>query len=101
MQCLTKGESYENLPNQIQSFFDGLFVINEPYFYALPPTLDTEEYVEYHSELIKSGVCVLRDQCIAGQISVEEFFAEYEELKEQGLQEVIEAGEKAFEIISK
>ncbi len=101
MQCLTKGETYDNLPDQIQSFFDGLFVINEPYFYSLPPTLDTEEYVEYHSELIKSGVCVLRDQCIAGQISVEDFFKEYEELKEKGLQEVIDAGIQAFNIISK
>lgn len=100
MQCLTNGLAYDELTEQVQSFYDGLFVINEPYFYSLPPTLDTEEYVEYHSELIKSGVCVLRDQCIAGQITVEEFFEGYAELKEEGLQEVIEAGQAAYAIIA-
>jgi len=100
MQCLTNGLAYDELTEQVQSFYDGLFVINEPYFYSLPPTLDTEEYVEYHSELIKGGVCVLRDQCIAGQITVEEFFDGYAELKEEGLQEVIEAGQAAYAVIA-
>ncbi len=101
MQCLTKGMAYDDLAEQIQSFYDGLFVINEPYFYSLPPVLDTEAYVEYHGELIKNGVCVLRDQCIAGQISVDEFFEKYQELKDEGLQEVIDQGAAAYAVIAK
>lgn len=100
MQCLVNGQSYEDLTEQVKSFYDGLFVINNPYFYSLPPVLDTEAYVEYHADLIKSGVCVLRDQCIAGQITVDEFFAAYEELKEEGLQEVIDQGNEAYQILA-
>ena len=74
--------------------------MNNDYFYAMPQTLDTDEYVEYHAELITTGVCVLRDQTIAGQMTVDEFFTQYEGLKAQGLQEVIDAGTAAYAVLS-
>ena len=66
----------------------------------MPQTLETEEYVEYRAELITTGVCVLRDQAVAGQLSVDEFFAKYEQLKAQGLQDVIDAGAAAYALLS-
>lgn len=37
--------------------------------------------MEYRAELITTGVCVLRDQTIAGQMTVDDFFTQYESLK--------------------
>ena len=67
----------------------------------MPPTLETSAYNEYRGELIigSSGVCALRDQCVAGQVSVDDFFAKYEELKSRGLEEVIEEGNEAYQKI--
>ena len=64
----------------------------------MPPTLETEAYTDNRSELIigSTGVCALRDQTIAGQLTVDEFFAKYEELKKRGLEDVIEEGAEAY-----
>ena len=96
MQGLFAGVAIEDLDPGAASFYEGLAVVNTGKFYSMPQTLATEEYTEYRAELITTGVCVLRDQCVAGQISVDEFFAKYEELKAQGLQEVIDAGTEAY-----
>ena len=82
------------------SFYNGLAIVNDGHYYAMPQTLETEEYVEYRAELITTGVCVLRDQAVAGQLSVDEFFAKYEQLKAQGLQDVIDAGAAAYALLS-
>jgi putative aldouronate transport system substrate-binding protein len=100
MQCLFAGMTLEDLDDASASFYNGLAVVNNDYFYAMPQTLDTDEYVEYHAELITTGVCVLRDQTIAGQMTVDEFFTQYEGLKAQGLQEVIDAGTAAYAVLS-
>lgn len=67
----------------------------------MPPTLETDAYVEYHGELITggNGVCTLRDQCIAGQLTVDEFFTKYEALKDRGLQDVLDEGNEAYQLI--
>ncbi len=100
-QCLFKGLKQEELDDASQSFYNGLAVVNNDYFYSMPQTLETEAYTEYRGELITgaAGVCVLRDQCIAGQISVEEFQQKYEELKDMGLQEIIDQGAEAYATI--
>ena len=41
-------------------------------------------------------MCSLRDQTIAGQVSVDDFFARYEQLKSRGLEDVIEEGAEAY-----
>ena len=50
--------------------------------------------------MVTTGVCVLRDQTIAGQMTVDDFFTQYESLKAQGLQEVIDAGTEAYALLS-
>ncbi len=100
MQCLFAGESLENLNAAYQSFWNGLNNegVNKGHYYAMPPTLETEAYTEYRGELIigSSGVCALRDQCVAGQLTIDEFFEKYEQLKSRGLEDVIEEGAEAY-----
>ena len=100
MQCLFAGETLENLNAAYKSFWNGLNNegVNKGHYYAMPPTLETEAYAEYRGELIigSTGICTLRDQTIAGQVSVDDFFAKYEELKDAGLGEVIEQGAEAY-----
>ena len=100
MQCLFAGETLENLNAAYQSFWNGLNNegVNAGHYYPMPPTLETEAYNEYRGELIigSSGVCALRDQCVAGQLSVDEFFEKYEQLKSRGLEDVLEEGAEAY-----
>ena len=100
MQCLFAGQGMDALDDASASFYNGLAIVNDGHYYAMPQTLETEEYVEYRAELITTGVCVLRDQAVAGQLSVDEFFAKYEQLKAQGLQDVIDAGAAAYALLS-
>ena len=103
MQCLFAGESLETLNAAYQSFWNGLNNegVNKGHYYAMPPTLETEAYAEYRGELIigSTGICTARDQAIAGQLSVDDFFAKYEELKGEGLSDVIEQGAEAYATI--
>lgn len=101
MQCVFSGKTVDELTVPRKSFYDGLneHGVNDSKYYAMPPTLETEAYVEYRAELITSGVCALRDQCVAGQLSVDDFFAKYEELKGRGLQDIIDQGTEAYALI--
>jgi ABC-type glycerol-3-phosphate transport system substrate-binding protein len=101
MQCLTRGQSYSQLADQVQSFYDGLFTVNKGYYYTMPSTLATDAYTRYRADLITNGVCVLRDRCIAGQISPEEFMRQYQGLKGRGFTQIIEQGAAAYQLIAK
>lgn len=96
MQALFQGAAVDELDDASASFYRGLAIINDGHFYAMPQTLETEAYVEFRTELITTGVCTLRDRTIAGEMSVDDFFAQYEELKAQGLQKVIDEGAAAY-----
>jgi putative aldouronate transport system substrate-binding protein len=100
MQCLFAGQPMDNLDDASASFYAGLAVVNNGKFYSMPQTLATPEYTEYRAELITTGVCVLRDQAVVGQLSVEDFFAQYETLKTRGLQEVIDAGAESYAVLA-
>lgn len=99
-QCLFAGKDTDSLDDASASFYSGLSIVNNGHFYPLPQTLETDAYVEFRAELITTGACVLRDQTVAGQLSVDEFFAQYETLKAQGLQEVLDAGAEAYALLS-
>lgn len=95
-QCLFAGGTVDTLDDASAEFYRGLAIVNNDYFYSMPQVLTTDVYIENAPELITTGVCVLRDQCIAGQISVDDFFTQYEALKARGLQEIIDAGAEAY-----
>ncbi len=99
-QCLFAGKTAAELDDAAQSFYNGLAVVNEGFFYPMPQSLETEAYVEYRAETITGGVCVIRDQTIAGQITVDEFFKQYEALKAMGLQDIIDQGTEAYALLS-
>lgn len=93
MQCLFAGKAKENLSDVQKEIYDGLFVINNEFFYSQPLTIETDSYVKYRSSLITEGVCKLRDKAIRGEISLNEFWTGYELLKEKGLDKVMSDGE--------
>ena len=96
MQCLFAGETKENLTDVQSEIYNGLFVINNDFFYNQPLTIETESYVKYRTSLITEGVCKLRDQAIRGEISLDEFWSGYEQLKEEGVDKIIEDGDKYY-----
>ncbi|MBR3874131.1 MAG: extracellular solute-binding protein [Clostridia bacterium] len=105
MQCVFSGMTVEDLTVPRRSFYDGLRDdgVNIGKYYQMPAVQGTEAYNEYVGELIRggNGICTYRDQCIAGQITIDEFFAKYEELKGRGLQDVIDQGAAAYAEITK
>ena len=92
MQCLFSGKTEEDLTDIQTEAYKGLFVINNDFFYTQPVTIETKNYVKYRTSLITEGICKLRDQAIRGEISLDEFLIGYEQLKEKGLDKVIEDG---------
>ena len=99
-QCLFAGQSEDQLDEASQSFYNGLAVVNEGHFYSMPQVLQTEAWTNYAAETLTTGAAVLRDQCIAGQITVDEFFTKYEALKPMGLQEIIDQGAAAYAMLA-
>lgn len=89
-QCLFAGKSVDEMDELTEEFYKGISVVNNGYFYPYPMTYETPAYTQYRTSLITEGVCKLRNRAIKGEISVEEFFSEYEGLKQRGLQQVID-----------
>ncbi|MGN0741605.1 MAG: hypothetical protein ACI4L8_03075, partial [Candidatus Fimadaptatus sp.] len=90
MQCLFEGKTKEELSDIQKEVYDGLFTLNNEFFYTQPLTIETESYVKYRTSLITEGVCKLRDQAIRGEITQQAFWDGYERLKEKGLAAVID-----------
>lgn len=96
MQCLFSGKTKGDLTDIQTETYNGLFVINNEFFYTQPPTIETDSYVKYRTALITDGVCKLRDQVIRGEIPVREFWTGYDHLKKEGLDQVIADGEAYY-----
>lgn len=83
MQCLFAGKTETELTDIRKETYKGLFTLNNDYFYVQPPTIETSSYVKHRTVLITEGVCKLRDKAIRGKITVDEFFAGYDQLKNE------------------
>lgn len=94
MQILTGGKSYDELAEPMKYFYDALY-LNEPYFYSLVPLFDTENYIEYGSEFTGKLTSIFA-QCIVGELSTEEFYAQYENIKADGWQDIIDEQIEAY-----
>lgn len=97
MQILTQGKTYEELPEEGQFFYDGLFM-NDPYFVNLAPQMSTEAYTMYSADLFPQ-IREWQANVIAGRMTVDEFFTNYEKLKPLGLQEIIDENAAASDRI--
>ena len=100
MQCLFAGKGEQDLTDIQAETYNGLFTVNNAYFYVQPLTLETGSYVQHRTSLITDGVCKLRDQAIRGEISQEAFWSGYEELKSQGLSQVIADGNALYQAMA-
>ena len=100
MQCLFAGKSREELDDVQLETYNGLFIVNNDYFYTQPLTMETDSYVRYRTSLITEGVCKLRDQAIRGEISPDEFWSGYAQLKARGLDRVIADGSARYQSIT-
>lgn len=98
MQYLLGGQTYDDLDDTGKSFVDGL-TVNDGYFYGKAPTFSTDAYVEYNS-LLEQQIS-LRDQYIMGKIDKDTYNKQYQELKDAGLQQVIDEAAAAYEAVTK
>ena len=88
MQILTAGKSYEELTPNMQYFYDALYM-NEPYFYDLVPLFNTASYVEYGAELTSKLTSIFA-RTVVGELTVDQFYAEYDNIKAEGWQDIID-----------
>ena len=94
MQILTAGKDYDDMAPSFQLFYHAL-MDNEPYFYAVVPLFTTESYVEYGSELTGKLTSAFA-QCVVGEITVDEFYTQYNAIKAQGWQQIIDEQIEAY-----
>lgn len=101
VQVFTKGMSEEEMDHVAREFSKGA-VYNENEYYGQAPviTFTGEAYVEYYADLSEQ-VKSLEAQAIAGNISIDEFFTQYESLKGQGLQEIIDEAAASYDAVMK
>lgn len=89
------GNSYEESTPETQLFYDALY-IGEGKFFNQTPTMNTEAHLEYATDIFSQLGSALAE-CVAGVISVEDFWARYENLKSSGLSEILEQGNAAWQ----
>jgi len=99
MQVLLGGKTYEEISEPMKLFYDALYVGKE-YFFTPIPVLNTKAYTEYQAQIFPKLEGLLA-QCITGEISIEEFYSEYEKLKAVGLQEILNEGREAWKMLTK
>lgn len=99
MQITTGGKEYDELPEPMQYFYDALYV-GEDYFFTPTPTLTTDAYSENQADIMPKLESLVA-QCVIGDISIDDFYNEYEKLKPVGLQDILDQGNEAWQKISK
>lgn len=98
MQILTGGRDYEELSEPMRLFYDALY-LNEPYFHTAAPLLETELYIEYGADYTPKLTSIFA-RCVVGELTVEQFFEEYEKIKTDGWQEIIDEQIAAYEMMT-
>jgi len=99
MQILLTGKTYEELDDLTKNFYDGLFM-GDPYFAPVAPTLVTDAYTTHSADMFPT----LREMAanvIAGRTTLDEYNAQYKQLKGQGLQEIIDNAATAWAVVGK
>lgn len=69
--------------------------IYNDYYFVVPPTIQTSAWSEYSTDLMPV-VEQLRASCITGEITVDQFFAEYEALGSHGINAINEEAQSAW-----
>ena len=97
LQLLLAGTDPAELPadSSTRFFYDALF-LNTPYFYDLMPIFTTEPYVQHQASL-RPRLMELYSICVTGQITIEQFYAQYNTVLQAGWQQVIEAQNDTYQ----
>ena len=99
MQILLGGKSYDELSEPQRFFYDGLFM-NTPYHVVAAPTLATEAYATYGTDVFTT-LTEAEANCITGNITIEEFWKTYEMVKTtMGLNEIIAQAADAWKVVN-
>lgn len=75
------------------------FTMYDEYYFNIPPILETEAYAEYATDLLPM-VEELRAKCCSCEITVEEFFKQYEALKPLGLEAINQDAQAAWNLVN-
>lgn len=94
MQLLLQGSDENNLDESTQYFYDALY-LNTPYFYYQVPIFSTEEYLANKSLTEKLDEAFAN--AVSGNITVDEFFTQYQKIKDLGWQSVIDSQNAAYQ----
>lgn len=98
MQLTLTGKTVDNLDDPTKQFYNGL-VNNKPYLFAPVPLFQTKAYVDKSAQIMPKIESLLAE-CVIGKISIDDFFKQYEALKGQGLQEIIDQAAEAYTKVS-
>lgn len=99
MQLTLTGQTYDEISEPMQLFYDALYV-GEDEFFAAVPLLNTEAFTEKQAQIFPNIESLLA-QCVTSDISIDEFYSEYEKLKAVGLQDILDQGNEAWALLSK
>ena len=94
LQVLVAGKSTDEMDSVTRNVYEGIRSNSEQYCVTLPPLYQTEAYTEYYDLL--QEVQDAASNTIVGNMTVDEFFEEYENLKAEGLAQVIQEGNEAY-----
>ncbi len=93
MQLLLQGKDKDHLDKPSKYFYDALYM-NEPYFYDQVPIFSTDEYLKNKSLTDKLDEAFANT--VSGHLSVDDFYKQYQAIKDSGWQSVIDAENAAY-----
>jgi putative aldouronate transport system substrate-binding protein len=94
MQVLLKGRSPDQISETERLQYDALY-INKPFLYQSLPTFNTKTAASKGTDLFAQ---LQRQEAaaIAGQMSVDQFFVEYEKIKKAGFDQITKETQEAY-----
>lgn len=92
------GNTYEESDPATQQFVDALYM-GEGHWFSSVPGLNTEAYAEYAAELLPQLATAI-SLTVIGDMTIDEFYNEYENLKSSGLQEIMDQGNDAWQTLT-
>lgn len=92
---MLSGKTYEESDTATQYFYDALYKAEDDWFYGAP-ILNTEAFVDKGTEVFGQLATALAN-CVIDEISIDEFYAQYENLKDAGLQDIIDQGNEVWQ----
>lgn len=96
-QLLFAGKSVDELEETTKMFYDALLV-GEEYFFVPTIDLSTQAFAEKQA-MVFPKIEQLLAECVSGRIDVDTFYKEYEKLKPVGLQDILDQGREAWNLI--